>query len=79
MNKPIPPTNQGIPITINHNVTVHIVRPVKPITQTPKLSFRTVGAAAVSCALIASEALPFIDNVHANGILHGLVNFFEQH
>ena len=74
MSKPLPPVN---PITINHNITVRVVKPVRPPVA-PKLNFRTIGAAAVSCALLASEALPFFDDLQANGILHGLVKFFEQ-
>ena len=74
MCKPLPP------ITINHNINVRIVNPQKiPKPPTPpRVSFKTVGAAAISCALIASEALPFFDDVKANGILHGLIMYLEQ-
>lgn len=78
MNKP--PVQPPTPITINHNINIRVIKPIKPVKPPaqPKLNFRTIGAAAVSCALIASEALPFFDDIKADGILHGLVKYFES-
>ena len=67
-------------MNINYNVVIRIITPIKPdvVKNTPKLNFKTVGASAATICLVISEALPFVNDVSGNGLLHGAVKYFQN-
>ena len=63
---------------IHLHVQLHHILPVQPITQSEAV--RTVattssklGTYILTVSLIVSELLPFLSDVHPNGLLHGIL------
>jgi hypothetical protein len=63
---------------IYYKLYVNIINP--PVTNNSKsnISFKTIGTASATILLTISEAVPFIDDIKSNGIIHGVIKYFDK-
>ena len=62
----------------SYNINVRIFNPPPPKPSKTQFTFKTIGSAAVTICLAVSEALPFVEDVKYNGIVHGITKTFHK-